>query len=134
MNRSASVTHQHSRTGWLPVAAIGVLVTVLMSGQLNSAVADDVNTLTPGTYTMPPNVGAPPGPDQPIPFSHAQHAGDLRLPCITCHTSALSTATNDEAAEADIGLPPTTTCMNISAWVAAADTPPFPPSKRNICL
>jgi hypothetical protein len=28
---------------------------------------------------------APRGPEQPIPFSHKAHAGDLKLACKTCH-------------------------------------------------
>lgn len=27
-----------------------------------------------------------PGPKQPIPFSHALHAGDYEIPCLYCHT------------------------------------------------
>ena len=29
----------------------------------------------------------PPPPEQPIPFSHKAHAGDLKLPCKMCHKS-----------------------------------------------
>ncbi len=41
--------------------------------------------------------------DQPIPFSHAHHVGDIGLDCRYCHTSV------EKAAFA--GIPPTTTCM-----------------------
>ena len=27
-----------------------------------------------------------PGPDQPIPFSHALHAGTYKIECLYCHT------------------------------------------------
>jgi hypothetical protein len=30
---------------------------------------------------------APEGPKQPIAFSHAQHAGELKMACKTCHTN-----------------------------------------------
>lgn len=40
---------------------------------------------------------------QPVPFSHAQHAGELRMDCRYCHVSV------EESAYA--GIPPTETCM-----------------------
>jgi hypothetical protein len=46
-------------------------------------------------------------PDQPIPYSHALHVGQLGLDCRYCHTTV------DKAAFAAI--PPTQTCMNCHA-------------------
>ncbi|RMH04801.1 MAG: cytochrome C [Planctomycetota bacterium] len=43
-------------------------------------------------------------PEQPIPFSHALHAGELGLDCRYCHTTV------EEAAHAAI--PPTSICLN----------------------
>ena len=43
-------------------------------------------------------------PLQPVPFSHALHAGELGMDCLYCHTTV------DKAAFAAI--PPTQTCMN----------------------
>jgi hypothetical protein len=43
-------------------------------------------------------------PEQPIPYSHKLHAGDLGMDCRYCHTSV------EVSAEANI--PPTQTCMN----------------------
>ena len=43
-------------------------------------------------------------PDQPVPYSHALHAGELGIDCMYCHTTV------DKAAHAAI--PPTSTCMN----------------------
>jgi menaquinone reductase, multiheme cytochrome c subunit len=43
-------------------------------------------------------------PDQPVPYSHALHAGELGIDCRYCHTSV------EQAAMA--ALPPTETCMN----------------------
>ncbi len=43
-------------------------------------------------------------PAQPVPFSHALHAGELGMDCLYCHTTV------DKAAFAAV--PPTQTCMN----------------------
>lgn len=48
------------------------------------------------------NVGH--APEQPIPFSHALHAGELGLDCRYCHTTVESTAR--------AAIPPLETCMN----------------------
>ena len=48
------------------------------------------------------NVGY--APEQPVPFSHKLHAGDLKMDCRYCHTTV------EESAQASI--PPTKTCMN----------------------
>jgi len=48
-------------------------------------------------------------PEQPIPYSHAVHVGQLGLDCRYCHTSV------EESAGANI--PPTQTCMNCHARV-----------------
>ncbi|NQV38685.1 MAG: cytochrome c3 family protein [Candidatus Marinimicrobia bacterium] len=43
-------------------------------------------------------------PEQPIPYSHKLHAGDMGMDCRYCHTGVEVTAT--------AGVPPTQTCMN----------------------
>ena len=43
-------------------------------------------------------------PEQPVPYSHALHAGELGLDCRYCHTNV------DKAAYATV--PPTQTCLN----------------------
>lgn len=48
-------------------------------------------------------------PEQPIPYSHALHAGELGLDCRYCHTTV------EKAGHA--ALPPTETCMNCHARV-----------------
>jgi len=48
-------------------------------------------------------------PVQPIPYSHALHAGELGIDCRYCHTTV------EEAGHA--ALPPTETCMNCHARV-----------------
>ncbi len=48
-------------------------------------------------------------PEQPVPYSHALHAGDLDIDCRYCHTSVESSARAN--------LPPTATCMNCHATI-----------------
>jgi hypothetical protein len=48
------------------------------------------------------NVGY--APEQPVPYSHTLHAGELGIDCRYCHTSV------EESAYANV--PPTATCMN----------------------
>lgn len=55
-----------------------------------------------GASTEATDVGY--APVQPIPYSHALHAGELGIDCLYCHTSV------DEGAHASI--PPTRTCIN----------------------
>lgn len=53
------------------------------------------------------NVGY--APEQPVPYSHALHAGQLGIDCRYCHTSV------EDSAYANI--PPTATCMNCHAGI-----------------
>lgn len=48
-------------------------------------------------------------PEQPVPFSHALHAGELALDCRYCHTTVESSAR--------AAVPPTETCMNCHARI-----------------
>ncbi len=50
-------------------------------------------------------------PEQPVPYSHALHVGQLGLDCRYCHTAV------EEAAHAAV--PPTQTCMNCHAKIRA---------------
>lgn len=43
-------------------------------------------------------------PQQPVPFDHKVHAGDLGIKCVYCHTSVEKSAHST--------VPPTSTCMN----------------------
>ena len=43
------------------------------------------------------------GPEQPVPFSHKQHAGTLQLPCEFCHATSRSGET--------VAIPQTVLCM-----------------------
>ena len=51
-------------------------------------------------------------PEQPVPFSHRLHAGELEVGCSYCHSSA------DEGRYA--GMPSASTCMNCHRFVSAA--------------
>lgn len=51
-------------------------------------------------------------PEQPVPFSHAIHAGKLGMDCRYCHSTV------EKAAHSPI--PPTATCMNCHAHVKTA--------------
>jgi menaquinone reductase, multiheme cytochrome c subunit len=50
-------------------------------------------------------------PDQPVPYSHALHAGELGIDCRYCHTTV------ERAAKAAV--PPSATCMNCHSVVKA---------------
>lgn len=53
-------------------------------------------------------------PKQPVPFSHALHAGEMGMDCRYCHNTV------EEAAHAAV--PPTATCMNCHAHVRTEST------------
>ncbi|MEM9825792.1 MAG: cytochrome c3 family protein [Planctomycetota bacterium] len=57
-----------------------------------------------GLITDPQTLNVGYMPEQPVPFSHAIHAGQLRMDCRYCHNTVY------EAAHAAI--PPTATCIN----------------------
>jgi len=50
-------------------------------------------------------------PEQPIAFSHQQHAGDLQISCNYCHSSVEQSQTAE--------IPPPRTCMNCHEYVTA---------------
>ncbi|MFQ6612637.1 MAG: cytochrome c3 family protein [Fidelibacterota bacterium] len=51
-------------------------------------------------------------PEQPVPYSHKLHAGDLGMDCRYCHTTVETSAY--------AGVPPTNTCMNCHKLVLPA--------------
>ncbi len=57
-------------------------------------------------------------PEQPVPYSHVLHAGELKIDCRYCHTGVERTA--------KAGVPPTQTCMNCHATVKK-DSPKLKP-------
>lgn len=62
--------------------------------------------------------------EQPVPFSHRHHAGELGIDCRYCHTSV------ETAARA--GIPPTETCMNchVQIWADSEVLAPVRESAR----
>src|SRR6202050_1003154 len=62
--------------------------------------------------------------DQPVPFSHKHHAGELGIDCRYCHTSVETSAF--------AGLPPTETCMSCPSqlWTNAEMLEPVRSSFR----
>lgn len=60
--------------------------------------------------------------EQPIPFSHKHHVGEVGLDCRYCHTSVET--------EAFAGIPPTKTCMNCHTQLFA-DSPMLAPVRES---
>ncbi len=54
--------------------------------------------------------GSPRGPEQPVPFSHKEHAGTLKMPCEYCHTMSRSGET--------LLIPRATFCMQCHQTIA----------------
>jgi Cytochrome c7 and related cytochrome c/Class III cytochrome C family len=60
--------------------------------------------------------------DQPVPFTHKLHAGQLGIDCRYCHTTVESSAF--------AGMPPTKTCMNCHAQIWT-DSPMLEPVRAS---
>jgi hypothetical protein len=60
--------------------------------------------------------------EQPVPFSHRHHAGELGIDCRYCHTSVERSA--------NAGFPPTQTCMNCHSQMWA-DSPTLEPVRAS---
>jgi len=86
------LTFTHSFDFWFRRTMIGALLAALLG-------LVGLYYYGPQDYTR---VGY--APEQPVAFSHAQHAGQLGLSCLYCHTGV------EESPVAKI--PPTQTCMN----------------------
>lgn len=108
------------------VAASIVTLVAFLSG--SSGAADlscqgNVRVQTPvmpNAYQLPKLVAGPRPPTQPIPFSHAHHAGTLALECATCHVGAGANADKDGRSKNSkhLTLPGTQICMNCHIAVA----------------
>jgi hypothetical protein len=72
----------------LPAGAIAILCTVVAVGW----------------FVQPDRLDRGYQPIQPIAFSHRQHPGDLRIPCLYCHSGALKSRV--------AGIPAVEKCMN----------------------
>ena len=62
-------------------------------------------------------------PDQPLPFSHKHHSGELGIDCRYCHTSVTKLAT--------AGIPPTWTCMTCHSQIWK-DSPMLEPARASL--
>jgi len=67
-----------------------------------------------GWFTQPDRFVRGFAPAQPIPFSHALHAGTMKVPCRYCHEGAWKSR--------PAGVPPVETCMNCHR-VTKTDSP-----------
>ncbi len=84
---------------------LGPALAVVLGGVPIYVIALVYYGFSPGTR----NVGY--RPDQPVPYSHALHAGDLGMDCRYCHTTVESAA--------HAAIPPTQTCMNCHKLIKA---------------
>ena len=85
------------------------------------ALAWAVYELSASPYVTDVNVGK----DQPVPFSHKHHVGELGLDCRYCHTAVESSSS--------AGMPPTQTCMTCHSqiWVNSPMLEPVRASYRD---
>lgn len=74
-----------------------------------ATIAGGVLTLVVWYYFSPANLQVGYAPEQPVPYSHRLHAGELGMDCRYCHANV------ERSAEAMI--PPTQTCMGCHAVV-----------------
>ena len=87
---------------WINKATLGLLATLAI------APVYLIILLGYGANARTLNVGF--SPKQPVPFSHALHAGKLGINCYYCHTDVMRAAF--------AALPPTQTCLNCHAEIA----------------
>jgi len=64
------------------------------------------------TQSFNVQLGKTRGPEQPLPFSHRRHAGDMAIDCLYCHNGA------DKSPVANI--PPMSTCMGCHKIVSTS--------------
>jgi Cytochrome c7 and related cytochrome c len=85
------------------------------------ALAWAVYALSASPYVTDVNVAK----DQPVPFSHKHHVGELGLDCRYCHTAVESSSS--------AGMPPTQTCMTCHSqiWVNSPMLEPVRASYRD---
>jgi hypothetical protein len=74
-----------------------------------------VSTTAADLYTGQLSAEEASGPEQPISFSHARHAGELKIECLYCHGPA------EQGQEA--GIPAVSVCMGCHQHVSRGSTP-----------
>jgi len=112
---------------WVTACVLAMAVAACDPGARDDEAAaitpDDGQATAQGTsasYLLPSNVN-PRSPEQPIPFSHAQHVGKLALECAVCHVGAGPNAEQDPRTQQgrNMTLPDTQECMNCHTSIAA---------------
>ena len=91
-------------------------------GALGAAVAGGTVVFIFWYFFSPKNLQVGYEPEQPVPYSHALHAGDLGIDCRYCHASV-------EASQ-EAMVPPTQTCMGCHA-IVKPDSPLLAPVRAS---
>jgi cytochrome c7-like protein len=109
----AQIFHRSTNT----VARISIYGAAVLIAILGWAVYE----LSASPYVTDVNVAK----DQPVPFSHKHHVGELGLDCRYCHTAVESSSS--------AGMPPTQTCMTCHSqiWVNSSMLEPVRASYRD---
>lgn len=81
-----------------------------------TAAASTAAVVLVGWATQPDRFSRGYAPEQPIPFSHRLHAGELSVPCLYCHSGARRSRL--------AGMPAVETCMNCHR-VTKTESPPI---------
>ena len=96
---------------WLRVGLL-LLIAGLSGGLLVVLTLDSTDYRTGHSWVV----------EQPLPFSHAHHAGELKIDCRYCHSAVQSSAV--------ASLPPTETCMSCHSQIWA-DSPMLEPVRAS---
>lgn len=88
---------------------------VLAGAGGGAAIAYGLMVYTYGTLPSTMNIGY--APEQPVPYSHKLHAGELKMDCRYCHSTV------EKAGHAAI--PPTSTCINCHSGTDATGQTKF---------
>jgi hypothetical protein len=109
----AQLFHRSTNT----IARVSIYGALFLAGALIWAVYE----LSASPYVTDVNVAK----EQPLPFSHKHHAGELGIDCRYCHTSVETSS--------DAGMPPTQTCMTCHSqiWVNSPMLEPVRASYRD---
>jgi hypothetical protein len=117
MGRTLSVMAQIFHRSTNTIARVSIYGTAFLLAVL----AWGVYELSASPYVTDVNVAK----DQPVPFSHKHHVGELGLDCRYCHTAVESSSS--------AGMPPTQTCMTCHSqiWVNSSMLEPVRTSYRD---
>ncbi len=99
----------------LPAPAIIAPLAQNSAPASNPSPAQSTAPATAGTTAQNAAPAPPPAPVQPIPFSHKQHAGTLKLPCEFCHATSRSGDT--------VAIPQAESCMQCHQTIDTGSPP-----------